>query len=61
MAKLIGIDDKEAVKVICPKCGKVLMYVGKDASGKIYPFCKLCKKNVAVLPPYSDIPFNSPL
>lgn len=51
MAKLIGIDDKSAVEVKCPNCGKILQYVSTDAQGHLYPFCKMCRKNVVVYLP----------
>lgn len=46
--RLRGVNDSSARLVICPKCGKQLMYVSKETEGKIYPYCKVCRKNVSV-------------
>lgn len=46
------------INVYCPSCAaagikRKLMEVDNDAKGVIYPYCKGCKKNVAVKLPIS--------
>lgn len=45
---LKGVNDNSAKLIVCPNCGKHLMYVSDNAHGKIYPYCKACRKNVSV-------------
>lgn len=55
MAILRGVYDKKAIKVKCPKCEQLLLFVNKDARGKIYPYCKKCHINVDI-----HLPFERP-
>ena len=46
------------IDVYCPSCAaagikRKLMEVDNDAKGVIYPYCKGCKKNVAVKLPFT--------
>lgn len=50
--------DNRRIDVYCPSCAaagikRKLMEVDNDAKGVIYPYCKGCKKNVAVKLPIS--------
>lgn len=48
MAKLVGVTDAKAKEILCPVCKKILLFYNADAKGTIYPYCKLCKKNIAI-------------
>lgn len=45
MQVLRGVKDDDAVKIVCPKCKQLLLFVNKTATGRIYPYCKKCHTN----------------
>lgn len=42
---------KSRKDVRCPKCNKLLLKVGSDATGTFYPYCKRCGEVQITLEP----------
>lgn len=47
--------EPNRIPIYCPDCEaahlpkRLLMYVGTDAKGTIYPYCKGCKENKTIV------------
>lgn len=51
------------IEIFCPVCAsygiqRKLMEVDSNARGTIYPYCKKCRKNIAVKIPLKTIPYS---
>ncbi len=31
------------IAVVCPACGKVLLFVSAETLGTLFPYCKVCR------------------